>query len=757
MTPSFHIALTDTHDSKLALLASVWMSTCAFAVSAHPTTSQTITSQTITSQTGVISSDIAEITAWEESMGEREFSGELIARPLQTLSRTERARALALIAQSRQRHVPLRHLAATDDFVFAVGVAPHAPGAAESKIARTLLATGLFQYVCPNWTVYPTVVPNDARFAEQWHHATMQSALAWDLHRGDASNEPIVAVTDTGIVAHEDLTNRVLGFNSASDLAEVNGGDLTDIHGHGTHVAGCAAARGNNNVGVAGVGWNFRIMPIRVSEAANGGASYENLLQGIQWAAENGAKVVSTSYSGIGYAPIETTGEYVRSLGASLLWAAGNSATNHASWDFEHVLVVGASSQSDQRASFSSFGIGVDLFAPGVAILSSTRDGGYQAWSGTSMATPVANGALALIRSANPALSPAHAEHVLLHSCDPWGLQRNDEAFGFGRINLARAIERALAAQSPQAPVAYDDVMRVVAGTQARIPVLANDWDANMDVLQVQSFSATTSAGHPVTRDGTNPNVLVVADLGLSAGVQTLSYTLEEPLSGATASATVSIEVVLPIAASHPSGTSAGLDAAYYEIPALTQLPDFSQQTPYLTEAVGDVNFASTEGAFAGSGRNDLVGAVFSGWLEVPTSGFWTLSTTSDDGSRLFLNGVLAVDNDGVHGMTTRSATLPLAAGKHAIRIEFFENGGGAGLQFRWSGPNTSTAAVPAANLSRGGTTEPADINRDGAVGSADLSLLLAAWGNLGGDEDVNGDGEVGSADLSVLLARWSS
>lgn len=715
------------------------------------------TAPNINNHVGTVQHALEEVASWSETTGEQEYSGELIARPRQNLNRAERARALALITQSRQRHVPLRRIASTDDFVFAVSVAPHAPGTAESSVARTLLTSGLFQYVCPNWTVYPTTVPNDVRFVDQWHHSTMQSALAWDLHRADNTTEPIIAVTDTGIVSHEDLTNRVPGFNSASDTSEANGGDLTDIHGHGTHVAGCAAASGNNSVGVAGIGWNFRIMPIRVSEATNGGASYENLLQGIQWAAENGAMVISTSYSGIGYPPIETTGEYVRSLGASLLWAAGNSATNHAAWDFAHVLVVGASNQSDQRASFSGFGLGVDLFAPGVAILSSTRDGGYQAWSGTSMATPVANGALALIRSANPTLSAAHAEHVLLHSCDPWGLQRNDEAFGFGRINLARAVERALAANTPQPPVAHADAVRVVSGSPAQIAVLANDWDANMDTLEVLAFDSTTNAGNLVTRDTNDPNTLVVAEPGNVAGVQTLTYTLEEPLSGATASTTVSIEVVPAIAASHPIGTSPGLDAAYYEIPALSLLPDYASLTPYLTETVADVNYASTDGAFAGSGRTDLVGAVFTGWLEIPTSGFWTLSTTSDDGSRLLLNGVVVVDNDGVHGMTTRSATLPLAAGKHAIRIEFFENGGGAGLQFRWSGPGTSTAAVPADRLSRGGTSEPADIDRNGTVDSADLSLLLAAWGNLGGNEDVNGDGQVGSADLSILLARWSS
>lgn len=698
------------------------------------------------------SEPVAAGVAWSEVPGEREFSGELFIRPRQDLNATVRARALDAIA----RH-PHRLLERTDEFILIVGGPPHAPGAAEMRVARDLLATGLFEYACPNWILYPVGTPNDPLFVDQWHHSTMRSAEAWDLHRADRDEEPIVAFTDTGIVSHDELGNRVPGFNCVSDVAEINGGNMTDIHGHGTHVAGCAAAAGENGVGVAGVGWNLRIMPIRVSESASGTASMDNLLQGIQWAAEHGAKVVSASYSGIGHPPIETTGAYVRTLGTNLLWAAGNSGTDHASWDFSNVLVVGASDQSDARASFSGYGRGVDLFAPGVAILSSTRDGGYQAWSGTSMATPIANGALALIRSANPLLSAAHAEHVLLHSCDPWGLQKNDEQFGFGRINLERAVEYAQAALDPQAPIAIDDHIRVIAGTSARIKVLANDWDANMDALELLSFEATTSAGMSVARDPADPATLVVSDVGMHSGEQTFAYTLREPVSGAVSTATVTVEVVTPIRAMHPEGFTTGLDVRYYELPTLTALPDFDALAPYLSGVVDQILIPSTTAEFAGSGRIDRVGAVYTGWLIVPQSAFWTLSTTSDDGSRLWLDDELVVDNDGIHGMVMRSATLPLEAGMHAIRVEFFENDGGAGLLLRWSGPGVSTQPIAPWNLARGGTVNYADIDRDGDIDNADLSYLLEAWGSAGGNADINRDGWVNSADLSLLLESWGN
>ena len=251
--------------------------------------------------------------------GELEFCGELIVRPKQTLSRSARSRALAMISKQT-----LRHYATTDEFILSGGITPEQLGVFENRRSAQLLATGLFQYAHPNWIVFPVYVPNDPRLNEQWHHTMMRSREAWSVSSG--SPDVIVAVTDTGIVAHEDLTHRVGGYNAVSLVAELDGGNVTDIHGHGTHVAGCAAASGDNGIGVVGSGWSLSVMPIRVSEAANGGASFDALLNGSRWAIENGAKVTSASYSGIGYDAVETTGAYIHSLDGSLLWAAGNSA-----------------------------------------------------------------------------------------------------------------------------------------------------------------------------------------------------------------------------------------------------------------------------------------------------------------------------------------------------------------------------------------------------------------------------------------------
>jgi hypothetical protein len=692
--------------------------------------------------------------SFTEVIGEREFTGELIVRPRQDLAPADRGDALLELGA-----FPNRRNARTDEFVLALGGPPLEPGAAERAVAEALMSTGLFQYACPNWRVFPTIVPNDPLFAQQWHHAMIESAGAWDLWRADGMADVIVAVTDTGITVHEDLPFRVPGFNCVTNLPETAGGNVTDINGHGTHVAGCAAAAGNNAVGVSGPGWKLRVMPVRVSEQVGGGATYEDLLQGVQWAAENGAKVISTSYSGIGYAPIETTGQYVRSLGASMLWAAGNSDTDHAGWDFEHVIVVGASDQADHRAGFSSFGLGVDVFAPGVSILSTTRDGSYGFASGTSMATPVANGTLAMIRSANPRISAAHAEHVLFHSCDPWDAEPSSESFGWGRINVRRAIEQALNARVPQPPLAHNDRVRALVGGGVSIDVLANDYDPNMDTLEILACDAVTSGGAAVAivqGTGGVRDTLRIEHVGAAAGTQSLSYTLIEPVSGATSSATAFIDVALARRADNPSGAQPGLSVSYFALASPTALPDFTSLVPYASEIVSEVYFPSTSGPFAGSGRTDDVGAVFSGWIDVPTSGYWTLGLTSDDGSRLWIGDDLVIDNDGVHGMVTVRGTRAFAAGKHRLRIEYFEATASAGLQMAWSGPGQSTVIVRASSLFHGGTAQPADLNGDGIVNGVDLATLLAAWGVAGHPADINSDGVVDGADLSALLASWT-
>ncbi len=372
--------------------------------------------------------------------GYQEFTGQMIVRPLQTnkgyimpmppskfgvrlapmMTRSDRAR-------NRLAGLIVKHNQVLDTYTVKIP-----KGYDENSYARFLMATGDYEYVHPNWRCYPLGTPNDPRFAQQWHHVTVQSPEAWDLATG--LDTQILAIVDTGIYKdHEDLKDSILpGYNSVDRKTEAQGGDVSDVQGHGTHCAGCAAAIGNNAKGVAGMGWNFKIIPVRTSNDPSGGAFVDDMMDGALWALQAGAKTISVSYSGVDAAVIGTTGTFIKQNGGLLCFAAGNDNRDLSGFEYPDVVVVGASDPNDQKAGFSAYGRAVHVFAPGVSILSTTMDGGYQAWDGTSMATPLVNGALALMWSAAPQLTPQEVQDVLENNCDVIG---DSAIFGHGRIN----------------------------------------------------------------------------------------------------------------------------------------------------------------------------------------------------------------------------------------------------------------------------------------------------------------------------------
>ncbi len=382
---------------------------------------------------------------FREIPGEMEFTGEMIVRPLplrEMVLRTgsvERALVVRAVAMALASRDAYEYVPETDEFTIKL---PR--GMNENTYARRMMATGYYHYVTPNWRVYPVVVPNDPLYPQQWHHPRINAPQAWDILIGNSSQ--IVAVCDTGIdLTHPDLApNRVPGYNAVDQLTEGQGGQVNDINGHGTHVAGCAAAIGNNGIGVTGVGWNFRIMMVRVTNSSGGSSSMTVLTRGARWAADNGAKTISVSYSGVSDPAVQTTGQYVKSRGALLLWAAGNSNSN-LTFQWADVVVVGATDSADNKASFSSFGPWV-VFAPGVNILSTTRGGTYGTMSGTSMATPIANGVAAMIKARFPSWTPDMVQWKLYTTARDLGTAGRDNTFGWGRVDLFAAVSPGLAA-----------------------------------------------------------------------------------------------------------------------------------------------------------------------------------------------------------------------------------------------------------------------------------------------------------------------
>lgn len=365
-----------------------------------------------------------------EQPGVLEFTGQMLLHPKVRGDEEAAARLAPWL---------IRHLPETDLYVVRVP-----EGMTENSIAAAWMATGDYEYVHPDWMCYPIGDPNDPQYGSQWHHVNMESSSAWDLITGEANQ--IISWLDTGVDhAHPDLAAGLIpGYNAVDQQEEINGGDTSDVHGHGTHVAGCLGAIGNNGVGVAGMAWPLQLMPVRVSNSSSGGAYMSDLTGGATWAVDNGALTISASYSGVEQSAVDTVGTYVKNAGGLLFWAAGNSATNNNWFDWLDVIIVGATDINDNKTSWSSYGTAMDLVAPGDGILSTVVGGGYQAWSGTSMAAPLANGAAALIWAANPYLTPQQVEDRLMAGCDDLGSPGKDPTYGWGRVNLRNSVEGGL-------------------------------------------------------------------------------------------------------------------------------------------------------------------------------------------------------------------------------------------------------------------------------------------------------------------------
>lgn len=332
-------------------------------------------------------------------------------------------------------------------------------GWTEEQLAAVLMETGDYEYVEPDWRVFPVATtPNDPQFNNQWHHRAqnMNTVGAWDYVTGGP--EIIVAVCDTGVYkAHEDLTTFASGYNAVSNTAEADGGNIDDtLNGHGTAVAGAMAARGNNSIGVAGVGWNFTIMPVRVSQRADGTANLSDILQGARWAVDNGAFVANCSYGGANSSQTSSSGTFIEDRDGLLVFASGNDGVEDQTVDRPTVIIVGASGTNNTVTSFSNYGVGIDVIAPGTNIRTTTRTGGYESATGTSLSSPLAAATLALVRTANPGLTNEEVKQTLFDTATDTGPAGEDNFAGHGVVNAGAAVMQAIFGPT-SVPLPYSD------------------------------------------------------------------------------------------------------------------------------------------------------------------------------------------------------------------------------------------------------------------------------------------------------------
>lgn len=472
--------------------------------------------------------------AYVEVEGLREFSGEMIVRPVQADAWRGENLTPAQITQKKNAAKQLaneffvvEYVWQTDEYIIRVPA-----GQTENAVSARLMNTGLFQYAEPNWTVYPLDCPNDSSLGSQWHHNAnrMQSCDAWDIHTGNSSVS--VGICDTGIrTTHQDLSaNRLEGYNAVDRLWENQGGNINAVHPHGTQTTGCAAANGNNGVGVSGVGWNLSHRMMRVSNSSGGGSSLSTLQHAARTSVESGDRVASVSYSGADSSSNLSTATYIKSINGLLVWAAGNDGRNltFGNRDNDDLIVVGATDSGDGLAYFSAYGQFVDVTAPGLSVYTtdSGNDSDYASVSGTSFSCPLTAGLCALIWSNDPTLTPDEVEANLKAGVDDLGSSGVDNTYGYGRINSfgSLSIGGGPGNQPPVAdlsgtPLSGDAPLLVnfdaSGSSDSDGTIVSYEWDWEGDGTYDANTGTTSSASFTYTIVNTyNATVRVTDDMG---------------------------------------------------------------------------------------------------------------------------------------------------------------------------------------------------------------------------------------------------
>ncbi len=337
------------------------------------------------------------------------------------------------------------------------------------------------EYIQPiGLSTFHSMTPNDPLFPLQ-QLQLCSIPEAWNYTTG--SPLVIVGVVDSGILReHPDITANLYtnpneipdngidddgngyiddwcgwDFVDSPEMADVALGDfigqdndVTDENYHGTHVSGIISAAGNNNIGISGVNWNARIMPLRAGFKTTQGTGYlqdDDAAAAIIYAADNGCHVINMSWGDPNYSLIIADAcEYAYNRGVVLVGSAGNDPGPNLSYPakLSTVISVGAVNRYKHLAGFSSYGIDLDLVAPGEQIWSAYKlepTELYSEMSGTSMSAPYVTGSVALLNGLMPGLTPDEVRARLLTSTDDLGAPGFDIHFGHGLLNTKKLLE----------------------------------------------------------------------------------------------------------------------------------------------------------------------------------------------------------------------------------------------------------------------------------------------------------------------------
>ncbi|HEX5740970.1 MAG TPA: S8 family serine peptidase, partial [Pilimelia sp.] len=422
-------------------------------------------------------------------------------------------------------------------------------GGADGAAARALLARPDVLAVEPDPRRRITAVANDPSFRSQPYLGTVRVPEAWDS--STASSGPLIAVLDTGVdLAHPDLAGKVDAARAWNTLTDTR--DVTDLNGHGTAVAGVAAAATNNGIGIAGVAPGARILPVVVA-SPEGWAFDSDVIEGITYAADAGASVINLSLS----SPQEASAAmldavaYATARGAVVVAAAGNSGTQSREYPaaLDDVISVGATDDAGRLAYFSSSDDTVDVAAPGLWLTTTQPGGGYRAMSGTSFAAPVVAGVAALVRSAHPDWTPAQVRARLTVTARDAGPRGLDPWYGHGVVDAAAALGWAAGAPFPLARPDGDDTPAAaralpVPGSASGALAVEGDVDVLTWVAPAGAPPGLRLTVGPAAPAATGGQVLVPAVRVLDEQLRVLTESVPDPFAAAP---TVSLDFV-PVA-----------------------------------------------------------------------------------------------------------------------------------------------------------------------------------------------------------------
>lgn len=413
------------------------------------------------------------------------------------------------------------------------------PGLSEKDAVAKLSRRPELKFAELDRKVSVALAVNDPYIGSAWHIGKIGAPTAWDSTQGAGVT---IAILDTGInVAHPDLKDRLVpGYNVYDKNT-----DVSDLCGHGTAVAGTAAATTNNAMGVAGVAGAARIMPIRIAyKDSTGGcpAYFSTIASGITYAADNGARIANVSYVGIaGSSAVKSASRYMKSKGGLVFISAGNNNRDEGVTPDDAFIIVSSTDSYDKKSSFSSWGSFVSLSAPGSGIWTTNNALGYSAWSGTSFSSPVSAGVAALMMSARPDLSAEQIESLLFSTSVDLGTAGRDPVFGYGRVNAGAAVSAARAyavTVDSTAPLASITAPLGSSTVTGLVPVSVNASD-NVGVARVD----LKVNGTVVATDNVAPYSFSWNSAGVANGMNNLVAVAFDAAGNVGSSAVVSVNV----------------------------------------------------------------------------------------------------------------------------------------------------------------------------------------------------------------------